>query len=130
MLRRRRFLVLAGVTAGVGLAGCADAEAEFLVTNVQRVHRSGDDRFEYPEDVLYWVSIENTGPEREEGRLELTLVYDPSDGGRETWSKTDDISLARGSSVRREYVFEGVFEESNDIEDYRLEAEIVQDADE
>ena len=127
MVHRRRFLVLAGVTAGVGLAGCAEAEAEFLVTDVQRVHRSGDDRFEYPEDILYRVSIENTGPEREEGRLELTLVYDPVDGDRQTWSKTDDLSVSRGTSVRRAYVFEDVFEAGNDIADYSLQAEIVQE---
>lgn len=125
---RRRFLLLVGTTASVGFAGCADHEAEFLVTDMQRVHRSGDDRFEYPEDILYRVSIENTGPEREEGRLELTLVHDPDGGERETWSKTDDISLSRGTSVQKEYIFEDVFEDGNDIEDYSLDAEIVHEA--
>lgn len=126
MLRRRRLLTLAGATATAVLAGCADAEGEFLVTNTQRVHRRGDDRFEYPEDILYRVSIENRGPNREEGRLDLTLVHDPADGGRETWSKTDEISLSRGASVQEVYIFENVFEEGNDIEDYSLEAELVQ----
>lgn len=127
MVRRRRLLALASASLGFGLAGCLDHEAEFLVTRVQRVHQPGDRRFDYPEDVLYQVSIENTGPEREAGRLEMTLVYDPDDGEQETWSRTDDISLGRGSSVLQEYVFENVVDSADDIEDYRLEAELVQD---
>jgi len=127
MPTRRQALAL-GCGAFVALAGCADEEtAEFVVTNVQPIHRAGDDRFDYPEDILYRVSIENTGPNRQEGRVEMTLTYDPEDGEGETWSKTDDISLGRGRAVRQEYVFENVYVEDRDIDDYTFEAEIVQD---
>jgi len=126
MVRRRRLLALAGA-AVAGLAGCAEQEAEFLVTDVQRIHQAGGRGYDYPQDVLYRVSVENTGPQREDGRLELTLVYDPEDGDRQTWSKAENVSLSRGTATRREYVFEDVYEERNDIEDYRLDAEIVQD---
>lgn len=124
-LRRRHVLALA---VGGGLAACVEAEAEFLVTKTLQIHRRGDDRFDYPEDILYRVSIENTGPNREEGRVEMTLIYDPENGERETWSKTDEISYGRGRAGREEYVFENVYEEGRDLDDYTLEAEIVQDS--
>ena len=123
-LGRRNVLALA---VGGGLAACVETEAEFLVTKTQRIHRRGDDRFDYPQDILYRVSIENTGPNREDGRLELTLVYDPENGERKTWSKSDTLSYGRGRAGREEYVFENVFDGSRDTDNYRLEAEIVQD---
>lgn len=123
-LRRRHLLAL---VAGGGLAACVEAKAEFLVTKSQRIHRPGDDRFDYPQDILYRVSIENTGPNRQEGRVEMTLTYDPGDREGETWSKTDSISLGRGRAVRKEYVFENVYREPRRIEDYSFEASIVQD---
>jgi hypothetical protein len=127
MVRRRRLLALAGGALVAGVAGCAEQEAEFLVTDTRRIHQEGGRTYDYPEDILYRVSIENTGPNREEGRLELTLEYDPGEGAGESWSKAEDISLSRGTATRREFVFESVFEPGNDIEDYRLQAEIVQD---
>lgn len=125
MVGRRRFLILATVST-VGLAGCASQEAQFLVTDIQRIHQPGHDVFDYPEDILYRISIENTGPSRKEGRLELTLVYEPDSGQGETWERSEQISLSRGTSVQREFVFENVYEEGNDIEAYDLEATIVE----
>jgi hypothetical protein len=127
MVRRRRLLALVGGAVVAGLAGCAEQEAEFLVTDVRQIHQPGGRKSDYPEDILYRVSVENTGPQREEGRIELRLVYDPADGERETWSKAETISLSRGTATRREYIFEDVYETDNDIENYQLEAEIVQD---
>lgn len=126
MVRRRQLLALAGGAVLAGLAGCAEQEAEFLVTDTRRIHQPGGRTYDYPQDILYRVSIENTGPNRQEGRVELTLFYEPDDGEGESWNKTDDISLSRGTATRREYVFEGVFQRSNDIEDYRLDAELIQ----
>lgn len=123
MVDRRRFLVFAaGCT--LALAGCASQEAEFLVTDIQRIHQPGHEMFDYPEDILYRVSIENTGPSRQEGTLELTLIYDPESGTRETWEQSAEISLSRGTSVQREFVFENVYEEGNKIETYQLDATI------
>lgn len=127
MVTRRRLLTLGAVAVTVGVAGCADHEAEFLVTDTQRIHQPGDDRFDYPKDILYRVSIENTGSSSESGRLEMTLVYDPPDGDSRSWEKSDEISLSRGTSVQQEYVFEDVFETGNDIEEYSLEAQLLQD---
>lgn len=125
-MRRRRLLVLAGASAGAVPAGCVDAKTDILVTNTQRVYLRGDRRFDYPDDVLYLVSIENRGPQRQGGRLEMTLVHNPADGQRRTWSRTDDISLSRGTSVRRDYVFEDVVGSEHDIQEYSFEAELVQ----
>jgi hypothetical protein len=127
MVRRRRLLALAGGALVAGLAGCAEQEAEFLVTDTRRIHQVGGRGYDYPQDILYRVSVENTGPEREEGRLELTLVYDPGDGDGQSWSKTENISLSRGTATRRRFVFENVYDVSSDIEDYQLDAEIVQE---
>ena len=129
MPSRRRVLALGGV-ALIGLAGCVDEEeAGFLVTNFQRVHQEGLERLDYPEDVLYRVTLENRGPNRERGRLELTLTHDPDEGEPETWSKTDDcVSVSRGTSERRRYVFEDVYSTENDIENYELDARIDQEA--
>ena len=127
MVRRRRLLALAGGAAVLGLAGCAEQKSEFLVTQTRLVHREGDRQYDYPQDILYEVSIENTGPQRQEGRVEMTLVYEPGDGESRSWSKTDPISLSRGTSVQEQYVFEDVFDLDRDTDDYRLEAEIVQD---
>ena len=124
MPSRRRVLALVGTAATVGLAGCG-AEAEFLVTDIQPIHRAGDDRFDYPEDILYRISIENTGPDRAEGTLEMTLTHD-ADSETQTWSKQDEVSVSRGTAARKTYVFENVFEEGNDIDNYSLDAEIVQ----
>jgi hypothetical protein len=121
---RRRVLALAGTAVTVGLAGCG-AEAKFLVTNIQPIHRPGDDRFDYPEDILYRVSIENTGPDRAEGTLDMTLTHDAGNE-TETWSKQQEVSVSRGTAALKMIVFENVFQEGNDIDNYSLEAEIVQ----
>jgi len=121
---RRRFLAAVGTSVALGLAGCSDAEAEFLVTDIQQVHGPRYDEFDYPEDILYRLSIENTGPNRQRGTLEMELVYDPGNGDGQSWSKADDLTLPRGTSVQKEYVFEDVFVAGRDIEAYRLDAEI------
>lgn len=96
MVRRRQFLVAVGVITFTGSAGCLDAESEFLVTNTQQVP-SGD-------DLQYQVTIENTGPERQTGHLDLRLTHEST----QEWEQTDEISLGRGASVRETYVFEDV----------------------
>lgn len=130
MSSRRRYLALVGAIS-VPLAGCSSQqEAEFLVTDVQVVHQPGHRTFDYPEDILYRVSVENTGPNRQSGVLELTLRYDPDDGNESTageemtWSRTEDISLSRGTSVEREFVFEDVYQEGHEIDAYHLDATI------
>lgn len=124
---RREYLgvVCGGLLAG-GLAGCSEQDSEFLVTNTQLVHRDGDDRFDYPDDVLVRVTVENSFAGRQEGTLELTLVHRPAgDASRETtWEKRDEISIPQGTSTIRRYVFEDVFEPGNDIDDYTLETTI------
>lgn len=119
MATRRRVLAAVGASLAVGLAGCLeeDEEGEFLVTDA---HPVPDGR-----NLRYHVSIENSRPSREEGTLELTLVYDPEGGERERWEKSDNVSLGRGQSVQQTYVFENVYEDTNDLDDYELEGEIV-----
>jgi len=127
MVRRRQLLALAAGATLAGFGGCAEQDSEFLVTDTQLIHQEGDRAYDYPQDFLYRVSIENTGPRRQEGRVMLRLVYEPERGDSQSWSKTDTVELSRGTATRRRYVFENVFDESRDVDDYRLEAEIVQD---
>jgi hypothetical protein len=123
-LRRRQVLALAG--ASLGLAACVEAEAGVLVTDTQVIHRAGDDRFDYPEDILYRISIENRGPDHQEIQLELQLAYDPATGEGRTWPadgpRVKELTIPRGTSVREEFIFENVFEEGRSIDDYSLDA--------
>lgn len=124
---RREYLavVCGGLLAG-GVAGCSEQESEFLVTNTQLVHRDGDDRFDYPDDVLVRVTVENSFAQRQEGTLVMTLVHRPDgdESREETWEKREAISLPQGTSTIRRLVFEDVFDPGNDIDDYTLETTI------
>jgi len=128
---RRTYLGIAGGALSLGLAGCTDTETEFLVTNTQLIHQNGDDRFDYPDDILIRVAVENTRPSRQEGTLELTLRHDPGTGEDdvETWTKTDDIELAQGTTKQYHYRFQNVFETGNDLSDYTVEGTIIQESD-
>ena len=123
-LRRRQVLALAG--ASLGLAACVEAEGGVLVTDTQAIHRAGDDRFDYPEDILYRISIENRGPDHQDVQLELRLTYDPPTGEGQTWPadgpRVRELTVPRGTSVREEYVFENVFEDGRSLDSYSLDA--------
>ena len=132
MLPRRAYLALAGGTLA-GLAGCVDGEGEFLVSETQIIHQSGDPRYDYPDDVLVRVSLENRTSSRQEGILEVTLVYDPGTGDDdpgtgdddvETWTETDDVEVSHAASLHPGYVFEDVYEAGRDLADYSVETEL------
>lgn len=120
MPHRRQFIALAGTTLGIAAAGCVDHEPDFLVTDTRRVPRG--------HHLEYGVSIENEHPNRREGELTLTLVYDQN-GDTETWTETDEIILGRGSSVQRTYLFENVLTDGRTPERFELETELIESAD-
>jgi hypothetical protein len=118
---RRRWLGLVGATAAVGGAGCLDDDddqPEFLVTNTEVVGPVE------PDGIRVRVTIENEKSERQTGTLEVTLEYPPSG---ESWQRTDEVSVSRGTSPRYRSVFEGAYEEGNDIQEYTVNAEILAD---
>ena len=122
---RRTYLVVAGA-ALAGLAGCTEGEGEFVVSATQIVHQSGDHRLNHPEDMLVRVSLENSRGNRQQATLDVTLEYDPGTGedAIETWTKTDEVEVSHAASLHPEYVFEDVFEEGNDLDDYSVETEL------
>ncbi len=120
MPRRRQFLALAGTTVGIAVAGCVDHDPDFLVTDTRQIPR--DNHLEYG------VSIENEHPDRREGELTLTLVYDQN-GETETWTQTDEVILGRGSSVQRTYLFENVLTGGRTAEAFELETELTETPD-
>lgn len=126
---RRSYLTLTGTGFVCALAGCAETEAEFLVTDLQLIHQRGQANATYPDDVVVRVSIENTGPSAQEGTLELTLAYVP--GGVEepeqTWQKEDEVRISRGTSRTSDFVFEDAYVAGSDIfEEYEVDGEITQ----
>lgn len=123
---RRRWLAVFGSGVAGAIAGCSDEEPEFLVTNTQLIHRQGDDRFDYPEDVLVRIAVENGKANRQEGTLQITLTHDPGTGGEdvEEWTQEDEISLGQATSKQLHYRFRDVFDPGNDIENYTIDAQI------
>lgn len=123
---RRFWLAVTGTALAGGLAGCSDQESEFLVTKTRIIHHDGDHRFDYPEDILIRVTVENSYDRRQEGTLELVLTYQPpgAESPEDTWTLEDDISLGQGSSMLDYYVFEDVYEPGTDIDHYHLEGSV------
>lgn len=118
---RRAVLTLAGATLSTGLAGCLgdeDEEPQFLVTNALVAGTVGES------GVRVRVTIENERSQRQTGTLAVTLRYDPPEGESQQWSKTEDISVGRGSSPRYEYTFADVYDSDNDIGDYTASGDI------
>ena len=123
-----------------GLAGCLesqptnapdpDPDADVVVTDTRIIHRSGDDRFEYPDDVMVRVSVENNAGERKQRTLVVTLRRnsDPEEGSDSEHQLTDEIDLSHASSIQKHYVFEGVFDERrHDIDEFVIETELRED---
>lgn len=127
-LRRRAVLTIGAGTLLTGGAGCLDVDEdedlELLVTNTQLIHQEGQDRFSYPEDVLVRVGLENEHGSSREGTLVITLTYDPGTGAEdiEAWEITDDIQLTGITATANEYIFEDVYREGRDLDNYTVEA--------
>lgn len=120
-LSRRRWLGIVGTTAAVGTAGCLggeDDKPEFLVTNTQVIGPVD------PDGIRVRVTVENEKSERQSGTLEVVLKYPPSG---ESWQQTDEISVSRGTTPLYRYIFEGVHEEGNEVLEYVVDAEILDD---
>lgn len=116
---RRRYLGALGAIGG--LAGCIEGNAEegdFLVTNTEVVGPIA------PDGVRVRVTIENEKPDRQTGTLEITLEYRPDGEVVDSWQKTDELSVSRGTSPRIRYEFMGVREAGAVIPDYAVVAEI------
>lgn len=122
---RRQFVGFAGAAAA-GLAGCLDAETEFLVTDTLIIHHEGQRYYDYPEDVAVRVEVDNTTPDRQEGTLVVTLERTDGDEVLNSWTNRQPITLSRGTNQRETLVFEDVFDPDNDIDNYRSGAHIEQ----
>jgi len=123
-LSRRHFVGLAGLTVGVGLSGCGDVKTEFLVTNSQLIHQAGDPRFEYPEDIGVRLTLENTSPDQQSAILVVTLAHEVGGELIDSWTKTEETVLGRGSSIREFMVFESAFEPEDTIDNYSIDASL------
>jgi len=121
---RRRLLAVVGTTFAGALAGCGDVETEFVVSNTQIVHQVGQEGQRYPEDVGVRVAVDNTTPNRQEGTVVVTLEKTDGDEAVGSWTQREELSVSRGTSVRVVFVFESVFEPGDDIDDFRVRAEI------
>lgn len=119
--KRREFLGLVGGSLGVALAGCSDEEGEFLVTNARLV-------IQRPESVRVRVTIENATAESQTGTLQIRLAYhadgDTESTPDETWTKSDDVSVKRGSSPLLDYSFESSYRDGADATNYTTRASI------
>ncbi len=97
------------------LAGCSDDDEPgpgLYASNAQVIHRRGDDRLDYPEDVLVRVTVENTTPDRQEATLRTTLEHLDESGETpavvDSWTDERDISISRGTSRPYFVLFEAV----------------------
>jgi len=130
-LSRRQFVGLAGATAVAGLAGCTDAggeEGEFLVVTEDLAPGEGS-RYEgaTENDIVARIGIENQRNERQRATLESELRYEPPNGETETWVKTEELDEGRGVSPTVVLVFEDVYDEGNDFEDYVIDSQIIEE---
>jgi hypothetical protein len=120
-LTRREFVGLVGGTVSVGVAGCNFEEGEFLVTNTRVV-------VQRPDSIRVRVTIENETAESRKATLDVRLSYhadgDTDSAPDETWTKTDQVSVKRGSSPLLDYTFESVYREGNEIKHYTAEASL------
>lgn len=118
MIRRRRVVCTAGLVLSGIVAGCSDEDDDpgpgLYASNAQVIHRRGDDRLDYPVDVLVRVTVENTTPDRQNGLLETTLERLETPGGTPTvldsWTDTRQISISRGTSRPYFVLFEDILD--------------------
>jgi hypothetical protein len=104
-LRRRRAIRAVGLALSGILAGCGGDDGPgpgLYASNAQVIHRRGDDRLDYPEDVLVRVTVENTTPDRQNATLRTTLEQLDESGEtpavRGSWTDEREISISRGTS--------------------------------
>ena len=120
---RRRYLIAVLGAGAVALSGCLagddnDAPA-FLVTDTAfRIREDSG-------DMVVQVTIENMAPERRRSPLEVLVRYEPADGDHVEWQETETIELASGTEMQRHFQFEGVYEPGVDVDDYVIEAQLV-----
>lgn len=135
-LSRRQFTGLLASGATVLLSGCTEAFGEYLgndqegellvvTTNLRVANALGDD-IDYPGNIAARIVVENRRPERQQATLEAILRHDPPDGEPEEWTKTRELNLGRGVSPTIEMAFESVFEEGDKLENYEIEAAILE----
>lgn len=114
MIRRRRVVRSVGLAFCGVLAGCSDDDPGpgLYASNAQVIHRRGDDRLDYPEDVLVRVTVENTTPDRQDATLRTTLEHLDESGETpavvDSWTDERDISISRGTSRPYFVLFEAV----------------------
>ncbi len=115
MTRRRQVVCSVGLVLCGAVAGCGDDDGPgpgLYASNAQVIHRRGDDRLDYPGDVLVRVTVENTTPDRQDATLRTTLEHTDEGGGTpavvDSWTDERDISISRGSSRPYFVLFEGV----------------------
>jgi len=131
VVRRRQIIRSVGLAVPGVLAGCSDDEPGpgLYASNAQVIHRQGDDRLDYPEDVLVRVTVENTTPDRQDATLRTTLEH--LDGSADTpavvgsWTDERDISISRGTSRPYFVRFEGVLGADGTDASLRARATIV-----
>jgi hypothetical protein len=138
---RRRILGWIGLALTAPIAGCGDDDEPgpgLYAPNAQIIYRPGDDRFDYPEDVLVRVSVENTTSDRQSGTLRTTLERLDESGTDEgtqeaetptvvdSWTREQSFSISRGTSRAFFVVFEDVLDEAVDTDTLRARATIDQ----
>lgn len=113
MVTRRALLAGVGGGLAASLAGCSDDDPEpgLHATTATVLHRPGDERYRYPEDVAVRAVVENTALERAAGTLVVTLV--PATGERE-WTEEASIDLSGGTTRSFFVVFEDVADSGDD----------------
>lgn len=133
MTGRRRVLGWLGLALAGPLAGCSsddDPGPGLYATNAQVIYRADDDRFDYPEDVLVRVTVENTTSDRQSGTLRTTLERVDVSGATpaliDAWTQEQSFSISRGTSRAFLVVFEGLLKEAVDNETLRARAAIDQ----
>lgn len=115
---RRQYLALASATATLSLAGCVsdDDEPEFLVTNTNfRIEEDSG-------DMVVQVTIENGTVERQESDLEVTVRHSSRE---EEWRKESSVSLAGATELQREFRFEGIHRDGDDVNEYEIDARLL-----
>lgn len=118
-LSRRQFLAFAGGATAISLAGCVtDNDPEFLVTDVAfSVQESGD--------LNVQVTVENSHPERQQRTLEVVVRHEPGDEESREWRQTESLGLSGATEIQRHFRFENVHEPEFDMEDYDIDAQLL-----
>jgi hypothetical protein len=128
---RRRLLGWAGLGLAGGVAGCGDDDDDpgpgLYASNAQVLHRPGDDRFDYPEDVAVRVTVENTTSDRQTKTLRTVLERlddaETTPTVADSWVDRRQLSISRGTSRAKVVVFERVLGETDEEVTLRARAE-------